>query len=199
LALDSNAKFPDAHEPAEVWRAMWDDKPEPKGFWQQIDFDILNSKVASSSSKDPIDNTHILEAISNSFNAADFKERAEQWANGITGHGITNRSLNKDSAISSIKEVSREYFTHFDKARVAERNKVIDNLNKNIANNSSDTAGCDYHTLLIGIGIQRVLRYYAGVQAPSVQSKPLRLNLPTRDRSNSLPNIAMGNIKVARE
>ncbi len=187
LALNSNATFPAAHEPSTIWKALWDDKSVPKEFWQQIDFDIVNSQVNSSSSTDPIDKSTILDAINQSFNAADFKERAEQWAVGITGHGVMNRGNNKNTALGSIFDVNKEYFSDFKKENVAQRKTVVDSINKNIHNNSSDTAGCVYHTLLIGIGIQRLLRDFQGVPLKVLlQNNIPKVDFFTRSRSNTI-------------
>lgn len=180
LALNSPARFPDAHEPFAIWKAMWDGGTAPKEFWQKIELDTLNSRVSSASTEDPIEKSKILGAINDSFSAADFKERAEQWAAGITGPGLIKRD-NKQPAIDCINEVNQEYFTDNYSQRYnenfAKRQLLVSKINNNMNANSSDTAGCVYHTLLVAIGIQRLLREYRG----TLPKKPLEREAPQMD------------------
>lgn len=172
LALNSNAKFPLAHEPSIVWKALWLDDVVPKGFWQMIELDELNHNVTSSSIEDPNDIHQQVEAIYQSFNVQAFIDRAQSWANGITGHGVINRGNNKNMAQACINEVSAVFsdlnFTPQEQAR------VLTLLRNSIANNTSDTAGCVYYTLRIWVSIQIWLlrnRGYIPVQ-PRVVENP---------------------------
>ena len=152
LALNSDARFPLAHEPSIVWKALWVDNAAPKGFWQMIELNELNYSVASSSIEDPINRLQMVEAIYQSFNVQAFHERAQFWANGITGHGVINRGNNKNAAQACINEV-HTVFSNLD-FTPQQQSRVLNLLARSIANNTSDTAGCVYYTLNIWASIQ---------------------------------------------
>ena len=53
VALDSDKRFPDAHEPLVIWQALWDNNP-PKGFWQKILIDAKEGTIKNADVADPI-------------------------------------------------------------------------------------------------------------------------------------------------
>ena len=154
VALNSTAEFPLAHEPFIIWRALWDDSPAPKNFWQTAELDLLASRIKSTSTEDSITDARILQAIKDSYVKADFKERADQWAAGISWKVIGDT---KQPAVDCINMVNEHDFTSSTARDAMANNLVVAKLNKSRRENRSDTAGCVYHTLLVWIGIQRLL------------------------------------------
>ncbi len=89
IALNCSQEFPNAHEPYFVMEAMCGpDYRMPDGFWPRVDFDLSTSTLVKDK-KFPGSNSigidQIVPAITDSYIPADFHDRAEQWAAGITG------------------------------------------------------------------------------------------------------------------
>ena len=160
VALDSAATFPDAHEPLEIWKGMWrgvegENGVAPTGFWQTVELDTLNSRVRGTVD-DPIAQQDIHQALVDSFRFHDFIQRARDWAEGISKTG------NREPAVHCIDEVARLYSSDNYQNNYGQlqnqRDALIATINRSIAENSSDTAGCVYHTLKVAIGIKRLIR-----------------------------------------
>ena len=142
VALDSDEKFPDAHEPFVIWEALWKGETRPKKFWQQISF--ISSGISSSFTKDAISQSDIDKAVLDTFNKADFINRARQWARNIS------KTRNQETANTLIDEVSN-----------ANTSNEIKLLRKEIAKikgqKKSNTLGCICDTLSVCLLLQNQL------------------------------------------
>lgn len=159
VALDSDIKFPAAHEPSSIWKAIWNHSGEtPPGFWQEVELDPLAGSVKCISGEDVINQGEIVKAIRECYQPVEFITRARQWAEGISD------TSNKAPAIQCIDEVER----------LGERDlqgitRLTASIKQRLLNTRSDTAGCVYYTLLVSVVLQGLMAGNSDRAAPKNQ------------------------------
>lgn len=178
LALDSTSPFPEAHEPYDIWKALWKGEHAPDNFWQEIELNTKTSSVTPTPKRDSITRQQIGHALQDSFNFNDFMRRAGDWADGIT------KTINKTQAEECIRLVVNYYSdqNYHDAvsyaANIRQREQVIATINRSLFSCSSDTAKCVYHTLLVAIGVQRLLKSFNLPINQAIQRRVGRFNPP---------------------
>lgn len=160
IALDSTTTFPDAHEPYDVWKAMWKEtsQPQPADFWQEVLLDLKKSEVSPTNKFDTVQKDQLLKALVDSFDFEQFMKRARDWADGIS------KKVEKDAALSAINAISLAYSNEAyldvsnNELHTQDRLSIRKTLSDVKRSTGSDTAKCVYHTLTVATEMQRFLR-----------------------------------------